>query len=72
MVSRSVFEDYLGSVEAARILGIHPRSLLRLVRRKKVIAQLFAGKYLFHRDEVYRFKESYDPKQGGKTIWKLL
>ena len=40
------FDNYLDLVEAARVLGIHPQSLRRLIKQKKVPAILFAGKYL--------------------------
>ena len=39
----SPFENYLDLVEAARLLGIHPQSLRRLIKQKKVPAVLFAG-----------------------------
>ena len=38
------FDNYLDLVEAARILRIHPQSLRRLIKQKKVPAILFAGK----------------------------
>ena len=38
------FDNYLDLVEAARILRIHPQSLRRLIKQKKVPAVLFAGK----------------------------
>ena len=40
----SPFENYLDLVEAARLLNIHPQSLRRLIKQKKVPAVLFAGK----------------------------
>ena len=30
------FDNYMDLVEAARILGIHPQSLRRLIKQKKV------------------------------------
>ena len=47
----SPFDDYLDLVEAARVLGIHPQSLRRLIKQKRVPATLFAGKYLIERDK---------------------
>ncbi len=49
------FDNYLDLVEAARILGIHPQSLRRLIKQKKVPAFLFAGKYLIERDKLEIF-----------------
>ena len=54
MVS-SPFDNYLDLVEAARVLGIHPQSLRRLIKQKKVPAVLFAGTYLIVRDALYQF-----------------
>lgn len=71
MVS-SPFDNYLDLVEAARILGIHPQSLRRLIKQKKVPAVLFAGKYLIDRDVLNQFKANYDPRPGRKAIRRLL
>jgi excisionase family DNA binding protein len=71
MVS-SPFEDYLDLVEAARELGIHPQSLRRLIKQRKVPAVLFAGKYLIQRDKLEMFKSNYDPRPGRKPIRRLL
>lgn len=68
----TVFEPWLDLVEAAKELGIHPQSLRRLINQKKIPATLFAGKYLIHRDDVRKFKESYDPRPGRKPIRRLL
>jgi len=66
------FDNYLDLVEAARILGIHPQSLRRLIKQKKVPAILFAGKYLIERDKLEMFKSNYDPRPGRKAIRRLL
>lgn len=66
------FEDYLDLVEAARELGIHPQSLRRLIKQKRVPAVMFAGKYLIERDKLEMFKANYDPRPGRKPIRRLL
>ena len=66
------FDNYLDLVEAARILNIHPQSLRRLIKQKKVPALLFAGKYLIQRAELEQFKSNYDPRPGRKAIRRLL
>jgi excisionase family DNA binding protein len=66
------FDNYLDLVEAARELGIHPQSLRRLVKQKKVPALLFGGKYLIERDKLEMFKVNYDPRPGRKTLRRLL
>lgn len=66
------FDDYLDLVEAARELDIHPQSLRRLIKQKKVPATLFAGKYLIERDKLEMFKSNYDPRPGRKPLRRLL
>ncbi len=66
------FENYLDLVEAARQLNIHPQSLRRLIKQKKIPAVLFGGKYLIERDKLEMFKANYDPRPGRKIIRKLL
>lgn len=66
------FDNYLDLVEAARELAIHPQSLRRLIKQKKIPATLFAGKYLIERDKLEMFKSNYDPRPGRKPIRRLL
>ena len=66
------FDNYLDLVEAARILRIHPQSLRRLIKQRKVPAVLFAGKYLIERDKLEMFKANYDPRPGRKPLRRLL
>ncbi len=66
------FSNYLDLVESARILGIHPQSLRRLIKQKKVPAVLFAGKYLIERDKLEMFKSNYDARPGRKAIRRLI
>ena len=66
------FDNFLDLVDAARILGIHPQSLRRLIKQKKVPAVLFAGKYLIERHKLEMFKANYDPRPGRKPIRRLL
>ena len=61
------FDDYLDLVESARELSIHPQSLRRLIKQKKIPATLFAGKYLIERDKLEMFKSNYDPRPGPQA-----
>lgn len=72
VMSDSPFDGYLDLVEAARVLQIHPQSLRRLIKQKKVPATMFAGKYLIERDKLEMFKANYDPRPGRKPIRRLL
>src|SRR5439155_21178173 len=66
------FDDYLDLVDAARVLNIHPQSLRRLIKQKKVPAVLFAGKYLIERDKLQMFKSNYVLRLGRKAFRRLL
>jgi excisionase family DNA binding protein len=66
------FDNYMDLVDAARILGIHPQSLRRLIKQRKVPAVLFAGKYLIERAKLEMFKSNYDPRPGRKPIRTLF
>ena len=66
------FDNFLDLVEASRELQIHPQSLRRLIKQKKVPATMFAGKYLIERDKLEMFKANYDPRPGRKPIRRLL
>ena len=68
MAAVTPFDNYLDLVEAARELAIHPQSLRRLIKQKKIPATLFAGKYLIERDKLEMFKSNYDPRPGRKPI----
>ena len=72
VADNSPFDDFLDLVEAARELQIHPQSLRRLIKRKKISATMFAGKYLIERDKLEMFKSNYDPRPGRKPIRRLL
>ncbi len=71
-VDENPFDGYLDLVEAARELQIHPQSLRRLIKQKKLPATMFAGKYLIERDKLEMFKSNYDPRPGRKPIRRLL
>jgi excisionase family DNA binding protein len=65
MPTTTPFDNYLDLVEAARELAIHPQSLRRLIKQKKIPARLFAGKYLIERDKLEMFKSTTIPGRAG-------
>ena len=69
---QNLLDNYLDLVDAARELQIHPQSLRRLIKNKKVPATTFAGKYLIERDKLEMFKANYDPRPGRKPNRRLL
>ena len=66
------FDDYLDLVQASREIGIHPQSLRRLIKKNRIPATMFAGKYLIKRDKLAIFKSNYDPRPGRKHLGTLL
>lgn len=72
MAGSRIFDEYYDLVEAARELDIHPQSLRRLIKQKKIPATMFAGKYLIERDKLEMFKANYDPRPGRKPLRRLL
>ena len=65
-------DNYLDLIDAASELCIHPQSLRRLIKQKKVPATLFAGRYLIERDKLEMFKSNYDPRPGRKPTLRLI
>ena len=55
-------DNYVDLVEAARILGIRPQSLRRLISQKKLRTVLFGGKYLIKREDIDLLKRN----EGGR------
>ena len=53
------FDNYIDLAEAARILGIRPQSLRRLVSQKKLRTVQAGGKYLIKREDLDFFKRNH-------------
>ncbi len=66
------FDNYLDVLEAAHALGIHPQTVRRLIKRRRLPAVMFAGKYLIPRDRLEVFKAAYDPRPGRKFLPTVL
>lgn len=62
-----VLNDYLDVVEAANILGIHWETVKRLCREHRILAQKVHNKWLIHKDDLYRFAETYDKGRESKN-----
>ena len=54
----------LSSAEAAKILGIHPLSIQKLIYRGVLSADKIANRYLISRDELMEFAKTYNPSRG--------
>ena len=54
----------ISSAEAAKILGIHPLSIQKLIYRGVLSADKIANRYLISRDELMEFSKTYNPNRG--------
>lgn len=75
--STSLPEDlqgWLGVIEVAKQLHIHPQSLRRLIKTGKFEGAIFfSGMYLIHTETLEAFKEKgYDFSPGRKPGRRLL
>lgn len=61
------FDDYVTVNAAAERLNIHPESVRRLIRQKKLPARKFANSWLIDRAVLEQFASRYDPRPGKKA-----
>ena len=54
----------LSSAEAAKILGIHPLSIQKLIYSGALSAEKIANRWLIPRDELTEFAKTYNPNRG--------
>ena len=54
----------ISSAEAAKILGIHPLSIQKLIYRGVLSADKIANRYLISRDELMEFAKTHNPNRG--------
>ena len=54
----------ISSAEAAKILGIHPLSIQKLIYRGVLSADKIANRYLISRDELMEFAKTYNRNRG--------
>ena len=67
-----IHQQYADLMEAAQIVGLHPMSMRRLIKRGKVPATLWQGKYLIDRTVLNQFKANYDPRPNKNNFRRLL
>jgi excisionase family DNA binding protein len=60
-------DDYVTVPEAAERLGIHPESVRRLIRTKRLPAKKFGVAWLIARDVLEQFATGYDRRPGNKA-----
>lgn len=54
----------VSSAEAAKILGIHPLSIQKLIYSGALSAEKIANRWLIPRDELTEFAKTYNPNRG--------
>ena len=54
----------ISSADAAKVLGIHPLSIQKLIYRGVLSAEKIANRYLISRDELMEFAKTYNPNRG--------
>ena len=54
----------VSSSEAARVLGIHPLSIQKLIYSGSLSAEKIANRWLIPREELMEFAKTYNPSRG--------
>ncbi len=57
-------QSYLTSGEAARLLGIHPLSIQKLIYSGQLPAEKIAYRWLIRREDLEELAKTYVPKVG--------
>ena len=57
-------ESYMSSGEAAKVLGIHPLAIQKLIHRGQLPAERIAYRWLIPRATVLELAKTYIPKVG--------
>lgn len=60
----SLKDRYVTGAAAARILGMHPRAIQRLILQGRLPGEKVANLWLIPRDVVEEFAKTYTPKRG--------
>ena len=59
-----MLENYVDVIEAARILGVHPEAVKRLIREGKLTATKFGNKWIMELHRLQMFANTYDGRPG--------
>ena len=57
-------DTYISSSEAAKILGIHPFTIQKLLQERKLPAEKIANRWLLRRPDVEEFAKTYEGRIG--------
>ena len=59
-----ITNSLLSSADAAKILGIHPLSIQKLIYSGALSAEKIANRWLISRNELIDFAKTYNPNRG--------
>ena len=62
------FAQYVDVQEAGQRLNIHPESVRRLIRNRRIPAIKFSNKWLIERAILEQFASTYDGRPGRKSM----
>ena len=57
-------DHYVSSAEAAKVLGIHPLAIQRLIRRGQLAGEKIADRWMIDRKQLEEFAKTYEGKPG--------
>ena len=57
-------ESYMSSGEAAKLLGIHPLAIQKVIRSGRLPAEKIANRWILSREIVEELAKTYVPKRG--------
>ena len=60
----NLLNTVLSTSEAAKILGIHPLSIQKVIYSGALSAEKIANRWLIPRDELTEFAKTYNPHRG--------
>lgn len=65
-------DDYLSTIQAARVLRLHPETVKRLCRQGDIDAMKFRNTWLISKDTLSAFARSYNPQRGPGSRFRRI
>jgi excisionase family DNA binding protein len=70
--STPMFEPLFDSVEAARLVNIHPKTVIRMARRGQINGVRFGRLWRFRLSDLQQFVDSHSGTEGDGSARPLL
>ena len=64
-----MFDNYITSPQAAKILDVDRVTVARLIREGKIPASKFGNRWFIEKDVVEKFAKTYVSRAGRPTGW---